>query len=398
MKRITFQILFFLHLASCAFSQGFYFGFDNCSLAEMGGEIPNIVANNDTTCVCGVLDQSLLFDGVNDYYILPDTVKSMFLDDFTFGFNFWLDSNIGNQPLFAIKDSCDKDSTITLRYIPSINQMELNVSERTGTQWNSRTELNDNLCWHRFVLTKEGNIYNYYIDNIFVEAFDNLKVSPLSALAKVYLGTSPCVGILDSLFEGKIDEIFLDRRAWSFAEIRNSDYFADQIITMDTTIFEGNSVEIMTGNTCSNTFSWSPTTDMLGENTTMPTVSPSETTVYTYTVDHGGCQVTDQIQINVVDEDDLQCSDLILPNVFTPNNDSVNDVFGISNGFLVEELISFEIFDRWGGKLFETSEKSENWDGFYNGDEISTGMFIYKIEYTCQNETYSKQGSFSLMR
>jgi gliding motility-associated-like protein len=53
---------------------------------------------------------------------------------------------------------------------------------------------------------------------------------------------------------------------------------------------------------------------------------------------------------------------LIIPNVFTPNGDGVNDVLLITAKGL--ETVNAEIFNRWGQKIYEWNTLNGGWDGF----------------------------------
>ena len=90
------------------------------------------------------------------------------------------------------------------------------------------------------------------------------------------------------------------------------------------------------------------------------------------------------------------------PNVFSPNQDGVNECFvpvvSPETTILSYRLI---IFDRWGNKYFETTEMSECWDGMYNGRNVRTGVFVYllDIEYTycVEIENLKKYGDVTVV-
>jgi len=66
---------------------------------------------------------------------------------------------------------------------------------------------------------------------------------------------------------------------------------------------------------------------------------------------------------------------LIIPDVFTPNGDGINDSFeilGLENYTSARLLI----FDRWGGKVFE----SDNYANTFNGDDLPEGTYFYVLE------------------
>lgn len=85
------------------------------------------------------------------------------------------------------------------------------------------------------------------------------------------------------------------------------------------------------------------------------------------------------------------CSQYLLPNVFTPNNDGLNDTFRPlqNNGDCPRfvESVVFKVFNRSGASLFEyDSTEPENtifinWDGkSKNGQELPAGVYYYSAE------------------
>jgi gliding motility-associated-like protein len=111
-----------------------------------------------------------------------------------------------------------------------------------------------------------------------------------------------------------------------------------------------------------------------------------------------GCVATDSIQITVVDPSSLDCREAYLPNAFTPNDDGVNDTYGISNPYALQELISFEIFDRWGSRVFATADPFMRWDGTYQNKEVNPGVMQYKVRYICNGEEEERFGTLMVMR
>lgn len=66
-----------------------------------------------------------------------------------------------------------------------------------------------------------------------------------------------------------------------------------------------------------------------------------------------------------------------LPNVFTPNNDGANDLFVPISNLFIEE-IEFEVFDRWGVNVFNTTEPKINWNGTnQSGKALNEGVYYY---------------------
>jgi gliding motility-associated-like protein len=77
-----------------------------------------------------------------------------------------------------------------------------------------------------------------------------------------------------------------------------------------------------------------------------------------------------------VDDVSLIETDLVIPNVFTPNQDDVNDFFEIplSN-------FDYKVLNRWGNLVFDSKiMNTKIWDGTYNGRECKEGVYFYIIE------------------
>jgi len=83
--------------------------------------------------------------------------------------------------------------------------------------------------------------------------------------------------------------------------------------------------------------------------------------------------------------------------VFTPNGDGENDVLYVQGkGIESFELI---IYNRWGNKVFETTDIAQGWDGSYNGKEQDNAVFVYYITATFTNtETVGEQGNISIVK
>lgn len=125
--------------------------------------------------------------------------------------------------------------------------------------------------------------------------------------------------------------------------------------------------------------------------------SQTYSVVGTYTVyllvTNGPCSDIDSLTIQVLNE----APTLIIPNVFTPNNDSVNDVFKVT-GFNIIEF-NGTIFDRWGIQLFYWNDITKGWDGKTSGKEVPDGTYFYIINAKdIDNKELKKQGHISLFK
>ncbi len=84
---------------------------------------------------------------------------------------------------------------------------------------------------------------------------------------------------------------------------------------------------------------------------------------------------------------------------FTPNNDGLNETFGPSTIFGLSKF-KMQIFDRWGGKLFESKDPKLPWDGRDNkGDQAPEGVYGYEISFRyIDGKIFVYQGTITLIR
>lgn len=85
-----------------------------------------------------------------------------------------------------------------------------------------------------------------------------------------------------------------------------------------------------------------------------------------------------------------------VPNVFTPNNDGINDGLGI--GQVSTNFYDFTVYDRYGNKLYTTNDPHATWDGTFNGKECAEGVYFYVIRYHFCTELREKSGFVHLAR
>jgi gliding motility-associated-like protein len=145
-----------------------------------------------------------------------------------------------------------------------------------------------------------------------------------------------------------------------------------------------------------NTYSWS-----FGDGNTATTFNTSNTFqnggTYTVvlTVFNASGTCSDTATAIIIMDDDLS---LEIPNVFTPNDDNINDLFTIKAKGVKE--ISLQIFNRWGEKLYEFTGAKAAWDGMTgNGGLVPDATYFYFVKATGFNDTViEKNGTVNLFR
>jgi len=90
---------------------------------------------------------------------------------------------------------------------------------------------------------------------------------------------------------------------------------------------------------------------------------------------------------------------IYIPNAFTPNADGLNEVFRIPSTLLYK-LNSFQIYNRWGELIFNTTDINKGWNGNYNGLPQPIGIYNYIINMRSfkTGKTVQKTGSVQLIR
>jgi gliding motility-associated-like protein len=375
------------------------FNFDTCNFSDANGNYSDAVSIFPPSCDCGLIADGLYFDGNDDHLNFPSEIDSLMEEDFTISFYFQFDQVTSLTDILSLRSNCDLDSFMAVTYNPINESIGFEIAQTIGNIQSEETPLDQSRCWHRIVITKSELFYNLYLNDKLEISFLSNGVVNFAKNATLSIANSPCLVVNEDRFNGWIDEFQFYTRAFSGIEISQNSLSPDKIISNDTTIVAGSDVAINAGATCATSFNWNPTTDLDDSSILNPIATPNETTTYFLNISNSnGCQTVDSITINVITAADVDCEKLLLPNAFTPNNDQLNDRFGISNLFLMQSMEYFEIYDRWGAKMWTTNNLNDTWDGTFKGNLVNPGMYMYKVKYLCGNDEYVKLDNFSVLR
>lgn len=161
-------------------------------------------------------------------------------------------------------------------------------------------------------------------------------------------------------------------------------------------VLAGETVHLFATPTTGVTYSWTPADAVSDPGIADPTAVIEETTTFYVTVSDGICTRIDSVTVRVFE---FNCDepDVFVPNAFTPNGDGNNDVLYVRGRFIASML--FRVFDRWGEKVFETTDQSNGWDGTYKDKEVDPAVFVWYLDVTCgDGQTLFLKGNTTVIR
>ncbi len=292
---------------------------------------------------------------------------------------------------------CDSVYTLNLNVIPI-----------------ARLTKNFNLCEGE-QLDFKGNSYNstgqYFKTIISSDACDsiftiNLKITPFPRITKNF---SLCEGekakVGDSTYSKSNTYITTIKRNGLCDSIVTSTVNYENSFTLtvspDVTLEKGDKTEIKVNVQPSGNyvFSWTPKETLQCNTCASTFAEPPNTTKYVATVSNLGSRCFKKIQTQVI-----VISDVFVPTAFSPNGDSMNDIFYIIGSKSVKMIKEMNIYNRWGELIFRdenfmTADASHGWDGNYNGKILNPDIFTYKIVAEMKNgEVNNFSGAFTLLR
>jgi len=161
------------------------------------------------------------------------------------------------------------------------------------------------------------------------------------------------------------------------------------------TITSGQSTTLsITGGGAGNTYNWTPAAGLSCTACPNPEATPTTTTTYYVDItDTDGCTRRDSVIIIVKEN----CGQLFVPDAFSPNGDNQNDVLYVRGNCI--KTIDFSIYDRWGNRIFETTDAANGWDGTFNNSPMNSGTYVYYLQVLLiDNSTITKKGNITLVR
>ncbi len=157
----------------------------------------------------------------------------------------------------------------------------------------------------------------------------------------------------------------------------------------DKTVLEGGSTMLEGRAAANSSVLWSPPAYLDNPQTITPRVTPIDNITYQLTVTTAsGCKGTDEVIVSLLKE-------LKVPNAFSPNGDGINDTWKIP--YLASYPgATIEVFNRYGQRVYSSSDYTKEWNGTYNGNPLPLGTYYWIIDP--KNGRKQINGSVTIVR
>ena len=387
-----------------------YYPFES-NLGDATGEPTNLGSPEGAIDYdCGVLGEALLLGGPGDFVRIPggatNNVNREFDDeDFSVSLYFKSLDSVGQQYLLAKRDTnCAVQPAFFIRYDVAPRTITVELTGAAGEVTALNYTLTNQSCWQHLVLVRDNTRIRLYINGLEVaDALSPQRVN-VDNTGDLLVGASACEDSTVTNFIGLIDELRIYGRPLLSEEVQELYLFPDRVLTPPTNLFLGQSITVDLNSNCGTSFSWTPPGPVVDPTDAEPTITPTTAGRRVFRVriedDVSSCVARDSLVLQVIDPEDLDCTTLFVPKAFTPNGIGpvANETFGISNPFAIGELLSFEVYDRYGGQVFRTADRFDRWDGSFKGQPVNPGVMLWRAVYRCGEEELIRMGSVTILR
>ncbi len=129
-----------------------------------------------------------------------------------------------------------------------------------------------------------------------------------------------------------------------------------------------------------------------GQNPQFQFDNPGTYTITLTVTNQGGCMDSYTMTVCI-----LEATEIFLPDIFSPNGDGQNDVLFV-RGKGINQL-RFILYDRWGEKIFETTDINIGWDGTFRGKPVDPAVYVYYLDVIMNTEKrIIQKGDVTLIR
>ena len=95
---------------------------------------------------------------------------------------------------------------------------------------------------------------------------------------------------------------------------------------------------------------------------------------------------------------DVDACNIWFPSAFTPDGDGHNDIIRVVGSLQFYHDFSLSIYNRWGDRVFYTTDIYQGWDGKLKGIPQDVGTYFYMINYSLEGKKHMMKGDLTLIR
>jgi len=199
-----------------------YYSFNDCDARDETGNESHGTLFGDVGCWCGIENEGLLFDGVDDYVEFEGIVNRYFsTSDFSVSFYYKANQySVLKQSLLSKRADCEDYNTLDFRLDQNLKKVEMAVSETPIKNYGDISPQTGGEGWKQVVLTRKGTRAYTYINGIPMKEGFRCSGIDLSNEAIFSFSNSPCIqnGRLVR-FKGILDELRVYSRALTDEEV-----------------------------------------------------------------------------------------------------------------------------------------------------------------------------------
>ena len=199
-----------------------YYNFNECDARDLSGKGSDGKLFGNVTCWCGIEDDGLLLDGVDDYLEFHGIINRYFTtSDFTLSFFIRTDQySLFDQSLFSKREGCGEDHVLDFFLNRNKRLVDMKVQENEYKGYRDISPSIEEGGWYHITLVREGQEAHTYVNGVLQKSVKRCSGVDLSNNAVLSFSNSPCLGGRNQRFKGILDEVRVYDRPLSEEEVQ----------------------------------------------------------------------------------------------------------------------------------------------------------------------------------